>query len=122
MTSARGWREGAARALLALYKNVLSPALHAGVPGACRFQPTCSEYAAMAVVEHGWLRGTAMAAWRVLRCNPLNRRGGFDPVPIKAGHGVQGTGCSTEERRWEELLPRVAGAPNPRASIKTQEV
>jgi uncharacterized protein len=72
----------AALALLWIYKRVLGPALHAGVPGACCFQPTCSEYAAIAIAEHGVLRGGAMAVWRVLRCNPLNR-GGFDPVPAK---------------------------------------
>ena len=85
-------------ALLAVYKRVVSPALHAlaGAPGACRFQPTCSEYAAIAVAEHGIVRGGAMAARRVLRCHPLHR-GGFDPVPargsttpsgVKAGHLV----------------------------------
>ncbi|MGI8773277.1 MAG: membrane protein insertion efficiency factor YidD [Acidobacteriaceae bacterium] len=69
-------------ALLLLYKRVLSPLLHAaiGSPGACRFQPTCSEYAAIAVHARGPLRGLALAAWRVLRCHPLSR-GGFDPVP-----------------------------------------
>jgi uncharacterized protein len=82
------------RALLAVYKGVVSPALHAaaGAQGACRFQPTCSEYAAIAVAEHGVLRGGLMAAWRVLRCNPLNRLrngGGFDPVPAKRTEGMR---------------------------------
>jgi putative membrane protein insertion efficiency factor len=69
-------------ALLWLYKSAVSPVLHAfaGVTGACRFQPTCSEYAALAVATHGPLRGSWMAVWRVLRCHPLCR-GGFDPVP-----------------------------------------
>jgi putative membrane protein insertion efficiency factor len=63
------------------YKLVLSPLLHAasGCTGACRFQPTCSEYAAIAVSEYGLLRGGAMALWRLLRCHPLCK-GGFDPV------------------------------------------
>lgn len=70
--------------LLRVYKLVLSPALHAvgGSGGGCRFQPTCSEYAAIAVAEHGLLRGGAMAVGRLLRCHPLHR-GGFDPVPGK---------------------------------------
>jgi putative membrane protein insertion efficiency factor len=70
--------------LLALYKLVLSPALHlvAGTPGACRFQPTCSEYAAIALAEHGPFRGSLMAVGRLLRCHPLYK-GGFDPVPPK---------------------------------------
>ena len=64
------------------YKYTLSPFLHtvAGVPGACRFQPTCSEYAALAVSEYGATRGGWMALRRILRCHPFHR-GGFDPVP-----------------------------------------
>jgi hypothetical protein len=58
------------------YKRFLSPLL----PAACRFQPTCSEYAAEAVSMHGVMRGSALAASRILRCHPWSR-GGFDPVP-----------------------------------------
>ncbi|MGB7171446.1 MAG: membrane protein insertion efficiency factor YidD, partial [Acidobacteriaceae bacterium] len=55
-----------AAGLLLFYKRVLSPALHAvpGLSGACRFQPTCSEYAAIAVAEHGLVRGTMMSLGR----------------------------------------------------------
>lgn len=76
-------RERAIMALHRVYKYAISPALHAvaGTTGACRFQPTCSEYAAIAVSEHGWMRGGWMAVWRLLRCQPLCR-GGFDPVPL----------------------------------------
>jgi putative membrane protein insertion efficiency factor len=82
-TSRELWRK-MAQALLAFYKRFVSPALHAvsGAQGACRFQPTCSEYAAIALAEHGVLRGALMALVRVLRCHPLHR-GGFDPVPAK---------------------------------------
>jgi putative membrane protein insertion efficiency factor len=68
--------------LLLFYKRAISPLLHAaiGSTGACRFQPSCSEYAAIAVHAHGPVRGLALALWRVLRCHPLSR-GGFDPVP-----------------------------------------
>jgi len=58
------------------YKRFVSPFL----PPACRFHPTCSEYAAHAVEVHGALKGSALAAGRVLRCNPWSA-GGFDPVP-----------------------------------------
>jgi len=77
-----GFRSRAVQRLLALYKRVVSPLLHAavGAQGACRFQPTCSEYAAIAVAEHGLMRGGVMALGRLLRCHPLHR-GGFDPVP-----------------------------------------
>jgi len=52
-----------------------------GVIGAhCRFEPSCSHYAIGALHAHGALRGTALAAKRLLRCNPWNE-GGYDPVP-----------------------------------------
>jgi putative membrane protein insertion efficiency factor len=51
-----------------------------GLPPACRFQPTCSHYAYEAIERFGALRGGVMAAWRILRCNPLND-GGIDNVP-----------------------------------------
>jgi len=62
-------------ALLRGYKWAVSPML----PPACRFVPTCSEYAMEAVERHGPLRGGAMAGWRLLRCHPLVK-GGYDPV------------------------------------------
>ena len=62
--------------LLRFYKKVISPAL----PPACRFYPTCSEYMMEAVVTHGVLKGLALGAYRLLRCNPFCK-GGFDPVP-----------------------------------------
>jgi putative membrane protein insertion efficiency factor len=67
-------------ALLALYRRWLSPALHTLNPGGCRFVPTCSEYAAIAIATHGPLRGVALATWRLLRCHPFSR-GGLDQVP-----------------------------------------
>ncbi len=63
-------------AALRFYKRAMSPLL----PPACRYVPTCSEYAMEAVERHGALRGAALAAWRVLRCHPF-ARGGHDPVP-----------------------------------------
>ena len=79
------------RWMLSLYKRGVSPVLHAavGMTGACRFQPTCSEYAALAVATHGPVRGSWLAVLRVLRCQPLCR-GGFDPVP---GTGYEGAGA-----------------------------
>jgi uncharacterized protein len=63
------------------YKRWISPML----PNACRYVPTCSEYAIEAVECHGVLRGVAMGAWRVLRCNPLGGYG-YDPVREKSTH------------------------------------
>lgn len=66
----------AAVALLRLYKRLVSPLL----PPACRFYPSCSEYASDAIAKHGLLRGGILAAKRLIKCNPLHP-GGVDPVP-----------------------------------------
>ena len=60
---------------LHLYRRVISPAL----PARCRYYPSCSQYALEAVRSYGVIRGGVLAAWRVIRCNPLSR-GGFDHV------------------------------------------
>jgi putative membrane protein insertion efficiency factor len=62
--------------LLRVYKAVVSPAL----PPACRFTPTCSQYALEAIERHGALRGSWLALRRLSRCHPFNP-GGFDAVP-----------------------------------------
>ncbi|MDK2957418.1 MAG: uncharacterized protein PWQ57_2916 [Desulfovibrionales bacterium] len=59
-----------------VYQLCLSPLF----PGCCRFTPTCSEYAILAVQRHGLLKGSALSLGRLLRCHPLCR-GGVDPVP-----------------------------------------
>jgi len=64
-----------ATVLLKFYKALISPLL----PASCRYVPSCSEYAAEAVARHGFFRGSALAIWRVVRCNPL-AHGGYDPV------------------------------------------
>ncbi|HMB79645.1 MAG TPA: membrane protein insertion efficiency factor YidD, partial [Vicinamibacterales bacterium] len=46
-------------------------------PGTCKYHPTCSQYAIEALRKHGLLKGSAMAAWRLLRCNPWSH-GGVD--------------------------------------------
>jgi putative membrane protein insertion efficiency factor len=70
-------------ALIGFYRRWLSPALHALSPGGCRYLPTCSEYAAVAIARHGPVKGVGLALWRLLRCNPF-ARGGLDPVPPAA--------------------------------------
>jgi putative membrane protein insertion efficiency factor len=62
-----------ALALLRVYKRWISPWL----PRACRFSPTCSEYAALAIGKHGFVHGGALAFGRILRCQPLHP-GGID--------------------------------------------
>jgi uncharacterized protein len=84
VTSAAGVQAGTAPSLpakavvraLALYKRFLSPLL----PAACRFQPTCSEFAIEAVRRHGFRRGSALSFRRLIRCHPFHP-GGYDPVP-----------------------------------------
>jgi putative membrane protein insertion efficiency factor len=62
--------------LIRLYQIVLSPLF----PPACRFYPSCSQYALIAVTEHGVLRGSGLALARLARCHPWNP-GGVDFVP-----------------------------------------
>ena len=58
-----------------IYQYTLSPMLGQR----CKYYPSCSTYAIDALREHGAVRGTGMAAWRLLRCNPFSN-GGYDPV------------------------------------------
>jgi uncharacterized protein len=66
----------ALRVLVRTYRYGVSPIL----PPACRFHPSCSEYAGEALERHGAWRGSWLAARRVCRCGPWHA-GGFDPVP-----------------------------------------
>ncbi len=62
--------------IIRFYRRRVSP----GLPRACRFYPTCSEYAEEAVKRFGAVRGGQLAARRILRCHPF-AKGGYDPVP-----------------------------------------
>jgi putative membrane protein insertion efficiency factor len=62
--------------LLKSYKQFISPLL----PPACRFYPTCSEFAIEAIARHGTLQGSRLAVQRLCRCHPFHP-GGYDPVP-----------------------------------------
>jgi uncharacterized protein len=88
--------------LLALYQRWLSPALHAlGGGGGCRFVPSCSEYATIAIATHGPVRGSGLAIWRLLRCHPFCR-GGLDPVPSLRKH-TQSNGNNADHLPHEPL-------------------
>lgn len=52
----------------------------------CRFTPSCSQYAVEAISMYGAFKGSLMALWRILRCNPFCK-GGYDPVPEKKVKG-----------------------------------
>lgn len=60
--------------LVRLYRLLVSPLLPEGT---CKYHPSCSQYAIDALREHGLLRGTVLAGWRLLRCNPWSA-GGVD--------------------------------------------
>ncbi len=64
-------------ALIRLYQLTFSRMMP---PNTCRFYPTCSRYGFEAIQKHGAIKGSLLAGWRVLRCNPFNP-GGYDPVP-----------------------------------------
>lgn len=66
--------------LLWLYRHLVSPL----TPATCRFYPSCSTYAVIAVQRHGAVRGSWLAARRLLRCHPWNP-GGVDDVPPARG-------------------------------------
>jgi putative membrane protein insertion efficiency factor len=83
----RAWPRRVVAALLRLYQQVVSPLY----PPSCRFYPSCSEYALIAVERHGVVRGARLAAWRLLRCNPWNP-GGVDDVPPARVEDAPGPG------------------------------
>jgi len=66
----------ALRALVRAYRWLVRPVL----PAACRFYPSCSEYAEQALERHGARRGGALILRRLCRCGPWHP-GGYDPVP-----------------------------------------
>ena len=71
----RGLARRVAIAPIRFYQRFISP----GLPRRCKYEPTCSGYAAQAIEEYGILRGLVLAGWRVARCNPWSH-GGYDPV------------------------------------------
>ncbi|MEE6281679.1 membrane protein insertion efficiency factor YidD [Georgenia sunbinii] len=77
-------RRGLGARVLALvvrgYQLIVSPWL----PASCKYYPSCSAYAITALERHGALRGSGLAAWRLLRCNPWSD-GGVDEVPDRGG-------------------------------------
>jgi uncharacterized protein len=88
---------GVTAALFALnfYKSYLSMLF----AGSCRYEPTCSRYAYEAIERFGLWRGMWLGAKRLLRCQPLSRRFGYDPVPEK--WETMHTNCVKDSRTRE---------------------
>lgn len=63
--------------LIRTYQMTISPRFS---HGSCRYTPTCSQYAIEAIEIHGIFKGSMLAIWRIIRCNPFCK-GGWDPVP-----------------------------------------
>lgn len=63
--------------MIKFYQKYLSPLK---VRTRCVYTPTCSQYAIEALEKYGALKGSLLAIWRILRCNPFSK-GGYDPVP-----------------------------------------
>lgn len=61
--------------LIKFYRKRISPMS----PPKCKYVPTCSQYALEVIEKYGAIKGSIMACWRILRCNPFSK-GGFDPV------------------------------------------
>jgi uncharacterized protein len=78
-----------------LYQLVISPALGPR----CKYEPSCSTYAVSALRRFGVFRGSILAAWRLLRCNPLSH-GGYDPVEAQT--------LFRRTPRWVEAPPACA--------------
>ncbi|MET7478258.1 membrane protein insertion efficiency factor YidD [Streptomyces sp. NPDC005648] len=74
-------------ALIKLYQWTISPLLGP----VCKYYPSCSHYGYTAIDRHGAIKGTALTAWRILRCNPWSL-GGVDHVPPR------------KRPRWHEML------------------
>lgn len=63
-------------AMIRFYQKFLSPLKHTR----CPYTPTCSQYGLEAIQKKGAVKGSLLACWRILRCNPFSK-GGYDPVP-----------------------------------------
>jgi putative membrane protein insertion efficiency factor len=91
-------------ALIGAYQRWVSPAL----PDRCKYYPTCSAYSAQAIRELGPIRGSIVAGWRVLRCNPLSD-GGIDDLADRRLFGDAGR-TAERSRSGEPAPKRLAGA------------
>jgi uncharacterized protein len=95
----------AALAALRIYKVYFSVLF----AGSCRFEPTCSRYAYEAIERFGVMRGSWMGLERLLRCQPLSRKFGYDPVPEKTEATACKFGYEPAPEETEATASRVGG-------------
>jgi putative membrane protein insertion efficiency factor len=91
------WLRALLVAPILAYQRFVSPLF----PRRCKYHPTCSAYTVEAIEELGVVRGTILAAWRLLRCNPFSH-GGYDPVeqrPFFRGSAVPATASRRRRER-----------------------
>ncbi|WP_372510873.1 membrane protein insertion efficiency factor YidD [Mycobacterium montefiorense] len=93
--------------LIQLYRHMVSPLR----PATCRFMPTCSQYAVDALTEYGLIRGSWLAAARLVKCGPWHR-GGWDPIPERT---LEHRGC----RMDFEDTSDTGDAPAPRGESES---
>lgn len=94
--------------LIRIYQRFISPLLGPR----CRFYPSCSSYAVQALTVHGVIKGSGLAAWRLLRCHPWNP-GGLDPVPPKRGATAQTTSDAATDIAGDATAGTTADAVRP---------
>jgi putative membrane protein insertion efficiency factor len=109
----------AALAALRIYKVYLSVLF----AGSCRFEPTCSRYAYEAIERFGVMRGSWMGLGRLLRCQPLSRKFGYDPVPEKAEAPASKLGYQPVPEETEAKASRRGGIgqDNGRPGVASRE-
>jgi hypothetical protein len=101
------------------YRRFISPAF----PRRCRYEPTCSAYAEQSIRELGVARGSILAAWRLLRCNPFSD-GGIDPVSSRRFFrhpdvpAAQDRAGVPAHRHQGRALPGSGGPGAPRSGVQ----
>jgi uncharacterized protein len=97
------WPRRALLAVIRAYQRWIS----SGLPRRCKYHPTCSDYAVQAITELGAVRGSIVAGWRLLRCNPLSD-GGIDDLADR--RLFRGRGASDEPGAGDAASRTLAGA------------